>query len=355
MDMKPDDDQQGRLLAITVAICTHNRTDKIERALKSLARQDLAPCEILVVDNAPATDNTKNLLPQKFPHFRYVCEPIAGLDFARNRAIAEAQEEIIAFLDDDAVAAHDWTEKIYRVFQTHERAALCTGKTDPLTLQSAGELLFETNGGYGRGEQKVILPQDAHRKLHGFPVPLIAWAVSVGNGTNFAVRKNAVRELGGFDEAFDLGEALHGGGDLDMFWRVLEAGHELVYEPQALVRHEHRKEVEAVAWQVASHQRALVAFLKKSFHYATGYRKFSLLLFLTWRLLKPGVRLIARLIGRDALPVKIILKIWWESLRGLFAYKAARRVAIMRKREAMVSATSKNLLPQRFCFEEQAD
>ena len=159
---------------------------------------------------------------------------------------------------------------------------------------------------------------------------MIAWAVSVGNGASFAVRRAAALELGGFDEALDLGAALPGGGDLDMFWRMLDAGHELVYEPAALAWHEHRRSLNELVAQLAGHQRALVAFLAKSAAHARGRTRVSVMTFLAWRLIKPGARLLRRAIGRDPLPAAALWRIWGHSVCGVGAYPAARRIAANR-------------------------
>src|SRR3989338_8557019 len=109
--------------------------------------------------------------------------------------------------------------------------AVCTGRVDAFTVSTPAQRLFEANGGFSRGRQRLQLPSDAPRPLHGWPAPLIAWAVSVGSGASFAVGRDAVLAFGGFDEALDCGERLPGGGDLDIFWRALQAGYHLVYEP----------------------------------------------------------------------------------------------------------------------------
>ena len=127
-------------------------------------------------------------------------------------------------------------------------------------------------------------------------------------------------QLGGFDEALDRGEALPGGGDLDIFWRALQAGHGLVYEPEMLAWHEHRRELADVAGQLAGHQRAVTAFLLKSVMTSTGRQRFSVLTFLAWRLLKPGVRLARRLAGRDPLPAWILWRMARATVGGLWAY-----------------------------------
>src|SRR6188768_1179129 len=89
---------------ITAAICTRNRPLQLARALDSLLAQSLAPAEIMVVDNSPSDEATARLVSERFSEVRYLREPVPGLDFARNRALREASGEIVAFLDDDAVA-----------------------------------------------------------------------------------------------------------------------------------------------------------------------------------------------------------------------------------------------------------
>ncbi len=323
-------------VAMTVAICTRNRTAQLERALRSIDAQNHRPDEVLVIDNAPSSETTRTLLVERFPQYRYIRESIAGLDFARNRALHEAQHEIVAFLDDDAVARPDWTDQLNRTFDDNPRVALCTGHVAAVSQQTPAEKLFEANGGFGRGDRAVRLPHDAGRRLHGLPVPLIAWAVSVGNGTNFAVRRDAALMLGGFDEAFELGEALHGGGDLDMFWRILMAGHELLYQPTARVEHEHRQDLSAVSTQLASHQKALIAFLVKSLRTTRGGARAGLAVFLAWRVVKPGWRMLRRCVGRDPLPLAMLWNMWRQCVAGLTVYPAAQRIAQQRRRTAEV-------------------
>lgn len=317
-------------LRVTAAICTRGRPQQLARALESLRRQRVPPSEVLVVDNAPVDDAGERVVARVCPAARYVVEPIAGLDFARNRALAEATGDVVAFLDDDAVASPGWVAAIQAAFERLPALGVCTGRVEPLAVETAGQRLFEANGGYSRGGRRSHLPRDARCRLHGLPAPAIAWALSVGNGANLAVRRDLARRLGGFDEALDLGDVLPGGGDLDMIWRMLQAGHELVYEPEALAWHEHRHGVSEAIEQIVGHQRALLAFLTKSVREASGRTRVEVLAFLCWRLLKPGVRLAARGIGRDPLPMRALLRMWRECWAGLTAYETARRTAARR-------------------------
>ena len=324
----------SQTIGITAAVCTRDRPEQLARALQSLLAQEPAPAEILVVDNAPAGAATRALVGSRFPGVRYLAEPIPGLDFARNRALGEATQEIVAFLDDDAVAAPGWSEAIHRAFRSDPQVMVCTGRVEPLSLETAGQRLFEANGGFSRGTERIRLPEDAARPLHGRPAPLIAWAMSVGCGCSYAVRRDAVRALGGFDPALGAGTICRGGDDLDLLWRALQEGRAVVYEPAALAWHEHRRELRAAQDQIVAHQRGVLAFLSKHLVSGDGRARGSLLGYSAWRLMKPAVRLVRRGLGRDPLPATVLLRMWWNCWLGLTIYSRAHRLARARERQA---------------------
>jgi glycosyltransferase involved in cell wall biosynthesis len=315
-----------RPLQLTVAVCTRNRPVELRRALVSLVRQSQPaperPLEILVVDNAPVDSRTRDLVEREFPEVHYLEEPVPGLDFARNRALSAALGDVVAFLDDDAVAAPGWAAALLAPFEGDSKVAAVTGRVLPLALDTEAQRRFEANGGFSRGERTIRLPKDAGEPLQGHRVPLIAWAVSVGSGCSLAVHRWRMLALGGFDEALDTGPALPGGGDHDALWRLLEAGWTTVYEPAALAAHEHRREIGRAYDQILGHQRALVAFLAKSARQARGRRKTEIRAFLAWRLVKPLVRVLN---PRDPLPVGVRLRMIGHCWRGLRAYAESRR------------------------------
>jgi GT2 family glycosyltransferase len=325
---------RGPRPSVTVAICTRERPEQLERLLLSLTGQVSAPDELLVIDNAPVTPRTRELVERDFPDCRYVVEYAQGLDFARNRALRESTAEVVAYIDDDAVASPGWVQGIAATFAESPRIAICTGKVEAWSLDSEGARLFEANGGFARGDQRIHLPPGAGERPPGPPRPLIAWSIAVGSGVSMAVRRAAAEQLGGFDEALDMGAVLPGGGDLDMLWRVLEAGHEVVYEPGVNARHEHRRELAAAQVQILEHNRALIATLTKAVGRAPGLHKLPVIAFLGWRLCKPAVRLLKRVFGRDPLPAPLLGRLCISTWRGLVAYPAAARLAAERARKA---------------------
>jgi GT2 family glycosyltransferase len=80
-------------------------------------------------------------------------------------------------------------------------------------------------------------------------------------------------ELGGFDEALDTGARLPGGGDLDIFYRVIRAGHTMVYEPRYAVYHDHRETIPQLRRQYRSWGLGLMAFVVKSWRTDPSLRR----------------------------------------------------------------------------------
>jgi GT2 family glycosyltransferase len=300
-------------------------------------KQSTPPAEIVVVDNAPSSDDTMNFIASDYPDVRYRREHLQGLDFARNRALSETTCDIVAFMDDDVVVAENWIAAILATFRGNNRIAICTGKVDALSQETEGQRLFEENGGFSCGTRSIRLPAESLADDSLFHRPLIAWSISVGAGCSFAIRRTTATQLGGFDEALDLGAALPGGGDHDMIWRVLLAGHDVVYAPSVHAWHDHRKNIDAAIKQILGHNGATIAMLTKAMIVTPGRQKITVLAFLGWRLVKPGVRLLRRAVGKDPLPVAALLKLWWTCWQSLLAYPAARRLAAQRVSQGPVS------------------
>lgn len=305
---------------LTAAICTRARPDVLARCLASLAPlQDRHGFEILVVDNAPPDDTTAALV-RTCPRVRYTREPRPGLDFARNRAWREATGEWIAYLDDDATVDRGWYEGMQDVWRENPDAAAVTGLVLPAELSTRAQILFEKRGGFRRGF-------DTRRYGRTLPGNTLhpAGAGIFGTGCNMAFRRDVLRELSGFDEALDTGRPLPGGGDLDMFFRVLDAGHILVYEPRCLVFHEHRKTEAALRHQYYTWGLGLMAYVGK--HLRTGAPRRELFVRLTrwwFRDMLRQIKETAR--GRHPLPISMLLAELAGGVAGLCGeYGRSRR------------------------------
>ncbi len=231
---------------VTVAVCTRDRPEDIGRCLAALVQLDYPQLDLLVVDNAPATEATKILVESQYPTVRYVREPRPGLDWARNRAILAAQGEIIAFTDDDVVVDRLWVKAIAQAFGTDPDVMAVTGLVVPYELETKAQTLFEDYGGFGRGFARKRYQCGAEGRLP----PYVLGAGQFGTGANMAYRRVVFAEIGYFDPALDVGTPTHGCGDLEMFIRILRSGYALLYEPAAMIRHRHRRDYPKLRQQI---------------------------------------------------------------------------------------------------------
>ena len=214
----------------TIAICTRDRPDDLKRCLDALMKLPDDGQEILVIDNCPSTDATKELV-KRYPSVTYICEQNAGLDNARNRALKEAKHEIVAFTDDDATPDPMWLRALLKNF-SHPLVLCVTGMTMPLELETKAQEAFEYYSSFCKGfSRKVYMGTKVNPLATG----------NVGAGANMALRKEVVNLVGYFDEALDAGTPTQSGGDHEFFSRILLAGYHIVYEPEALSWHRHRR------------------------------------------------------------------------------------------------------------------
>jgi glycosyltransferase involved in cell wall biosynthesis len=247
--------------SLSIAICTRNRSARLARLLRSL--QAAAPdrtfrsVQVLVVDNG-STDDTPATV-SSFADARYILEPRAGLNFARNAALQAATGDLLAYLDDDVVVDSNWLNGLAEAWLSRPDAGGFTGLALPYRLDTEAQVLFEQRGGFGRGFRRLEFRSESYSNPL-FPVG----AGSVGAGCNMAFDRRLLLDLGGFDEALDTGAPLPGGGDLDIFYRVLRSGRPMVYEPAYAVYHEHRETMEELKRQYWSWGLGLMAFLAKS-------------------------------------------------------------------------------------------
>jgi glycosyltransferase involved in cell wall biosynthesis len=111
---------------ISAIIATRNRATYLRKAIESLGCQTLNPglYEIIVVDNG-SQDNTKQVVEEfaALPNLRYFFEPVPGCSRARNTGWKNAQGEIIAFMDDDAIAHPEWLARYISAFDHYGASA----------------------------------------------------------------------------------------------------------------------------------------------------------------------------------------------------------------------------------------
>lgn len=232
---------------VSVVVCTRDRERDLASCLTALAHQHVAPAEIIVVDNASVTDETR-MVARRFG-VRYIREETPGLDIARNRGVRAARYPIIAFTDDDARPDAFWIFRVAETFRDPGVSAM-TGLVIAASLDTEAEVIFEKYWPFNRGYLPKIFDDKFFRSsLAGGPP---VW--QIGAGANMAFRQETFARAGYFDPRLDAGAA-GCSGDSELWYRVLAAGMTIVYNPLAVVHHNHRRSIDELRRQLYSYMR----------------------------------------------------------------------------------------------------
>jgi len=221
----------------TVSICTHNHADQLATTLPTLSalRAPASAWELLIVDNA-SSDATSELLARTDWHVagidnRVVREEELGVANARNRAVTESRGEYVLFLDDDETPDPDWLGAMERHIDRYAPDAIggpyrviFEGAPRPAWLQDD---LLGFLGALDHGPQAMPLTNPATQIYTG----------------NAAFSKLALAKHGLFDPTLGRrGNNRAGGEDTEMYRRLLAAGCNLRWAPDAVIYHRIRAE-----------------------------------------------------------------------------------------------------------------
>lgn len=247
----------------TVVVTTCDNPGPLVRCLGSIL-PGLAPGDrLVVVENRPSRSRVPEALRAAIgddPRVAYVEERRPGLGRARNAGLAACRTPFVAFTDDDVVADARWSERLFRALAADPAVVLVTGLIVPLALETPSQVLLERFAGFSKGFRRRVF------RLSEPPPgdPLFPYAAGTfGSGANLACRADRLREMGGFDEHLGTGTPARGGEDLDLFTRTILAGHDLVYEPGAMVWHEHPDTPERLRRQAYGYGAGLGAAIAK--------------------------------------------------------------------------------------------
>jgi len=232
--------------SVSVVVPVVDRPKALRRCLEALIEQAYPEFEVVVVDNAPGESGAARVvrsLRSENPRIRYVTERRRGASRARNRGLHAARGEVVVFLDGDVRPDESWLAATVTALVTpvpgrdDARPPSCvTGTILPLTLDTQARLWMEEWGGYAKGFERRAFDLDENRPAS----PLFPYAIAMcGSGASMALRRADAIALGGFDPALGGGSLARSGEDLALLLDVVKAGGTVVYEPAAIVWHEH--------------------------------------------------------------------------------------------------------------------
>ena len=169
---------------ISLIIPAHNEGKYIgsclEHAIKNSGGKFF---EIIVVDNV-STDKTKEIA-EGFPGVQVVYEKNKGLTYARQRGFLEAKGDILAYIDADTRMPKGYCEKIEKEFSKNPNLASFSGPHEYYDVKKSHKIVT-----------KIFW------KTIAYPAYLIVGYMTIG--VNFAIRKNVLEKMGGFDTSISF-------------------------------------------------------------------------------------------------------------------------------------------------------
>ncbi len=243
---------------ISVIVPTRNRPERVQDWIACLRQQEYPRFEVVVVDNAPTSDDVRAGVEAAQGcglSLRYVREPRGGTCWAANAGIAASAGEIITFCADDGEPDPYWLAGLAAGFTRGDDIGCVTGMVLPARLDTAAQELYEQFGGFrkSRGFSSAVFSRHGPQSPL-YPVP------PFGTGACVAYRKEALERIGGFDVALGPGTPARAAEDLLAMTLVLLAGYRLAYEPAALMRHDHRRDLAGLRIQQQGYGVGLTAY-----------------------------------------------------------------------------------------------
>ena len=206
-------------MSISVVIPTRNRPKAVESCLDALAAQTLPPgsFEVIVVDDG--SEPPLALDPARWAakfDLKLLRQQNTGPAGARNRGVAEARGEFLAFTDDDCLPTPSWLEKLVAALREHPEA-LVGGST----FNGLKDDLF--------AETSQLIVEMVYEHFNHDPANAYFFA-----SNNMACRKSDFLELGGFDLLFRTASEDREFCDR---WRI--GRQRLLWIRDALIEHRH--------------------------------------------------------------------------------------------------------------------
>ncbi|MBM4148205.1 MAG: glycosyltransferase family 2 protein [Lentisphaerae bacterium] len=212
---------------LSVIVVNWNGGALLDETLDSLMAQTLAgSMEIVLVDNASTDGSQSRAVERCGPSLRLVqLTSNQGFAGGNNAGFAAARGSYFLLLNNDAVAAPDWAERLLDRARADTRLGMVTSRilcaSNPKMLDNAGHDIFADGLNRSRGHmQPDAAPYDE------------AGPTLLASGCAALYRADAVRAAGGFDEDF-----FAYGDDTDLGLALRFAGWGCIYEPAARVLH----------------------------------------------------------------------------------------------------------------------
>ncbi|MEQ8381118.1 MAG: glycosyltransferase [Coleofasciculus sp. A1-SPW-01] len=226
---------------ISVIIPVYNGKETIKETITSVLNQTFSDIEILVINDG-STDGTLEVVDSiQDPRLNVFSYANAGLAASRNRGFALARGDYVSFMDADDLWTPDKLEAQFKALQATPQAAVAYSWTD--YIDEFGHFLYPGSHVTETGDilAKLLLNN------------------VLENGSNALIRKQALQEVGGFDESLTAAE------DWDM-WLRLASRYHFVAVPSAQILY--RQPVHSMSANISRQETECLKVIERHFHQA---------------------------------------------------------------------------------------
>jgi len=173
----------ARTPTISLVIPAYNEEDYLPACLDAVMQNVAGKAvEIIVVDNN-STDRTKEVV-ERYPAVTYVFEPMKGITRARQRGFLESTGDILAYVDADTCPPPGWIDQIWQQFGRDTKLACLSG---PYSFYDLSGIRNKISTGW------FVAAQPLYR-ITGYMMV----------GGNFAIRRDVLEKMGGFDSSIEF-------------------------------------------------------------------------------------------------------------------------------------------------------
>lgn len=201
--------------SISICICTRNRPEDLNKALKSVERSTYPVFEVIVSDDS-TNDATKTLITSHFPFVKYLEGPRKGLGANRNNVLRTVTGSHVLFIDDDVILNENFLETVcHRLAKYAEQESI-----DQIIISGIenknGQLVFP-------GEQSFLGYQNVSYKE--------------GDRIRTVVINSTIFPLALFKDTLFDEKLVYGNDEVDLTTRATQKGFKVILCPEAVNFH----------------------------------------------------------------------------------------------------------------------
>lgn len=296
-----------------------NKGGNLENLLQSLKYTKILSqgnIEVIIIDNSQGNKRAKNIC-DKYKVI-YIRQPILGKSKSLNEGIKQASGKYLAFTDDDVVIKDPgWLTKLHKHYKSDKKIGYVSGNVLAQNTTKSSQMMWEKKGGLSKGKTKKIWRRVEFDKEYKYKI--VPWPINnIAVGANCMISREVFDKVGLMSEFLDPGAPVPHGATLEIVYRIIREGYNILYDPKTYVYHKHPSTPKTLR--------------QKLYTYGVGNSSYQLLIFskykdyrsLYWGLLGHHLyvlkNVIKSLFAKYPLPLSYTIYSLTGSIAGIFIY-----------------------------------